>query len=505
MKKVVHIIAILVISGCASPSIDDPCLAQHDPSRMAQIQVFLQRDNAIWLHQDPTLVSDKLCKMAGEIDLCTEYVSDRSFIELGKRDDPYAFMRGTVGLFMSDIARPGRRRLETSLIRSPDAAQILLVGDPHPENLGTVFRTPLAVTDEDVSELELTLAWFDFDAAAFGAYTTDLRRAANGLMAYVQGVESCTEGCRADLVSAMAQTYARTIHDLAEERTPLQPQFGQLFGSLFSEALDEGRRRKKLFKCTQRIADGSRRLRIGDDKCDGLVLLNPREEAESKALIRAYRETRETPIRVLDVARRLGQGVSSLAATRYIILFDMGASGSDDDALLNVRMVVEPPSSPAIASNRGAHFRGNTERIREATRRLWSREQNDPNFASMTVGNRVFKAHSWTSYFQDLNREKMLKAIRMNEAGVDDLIQLAHWVGFELAGAHARGPLAKGGQSLDAIALDLAGYESNLENELLAIHGTDYAQLVSDHRAFQCLLTTQGLMAGMDRVAMDPN
>ena len=136
---------------------------------------------------------------------------------------------------------------------------------------------------------------------------------------------------------------------------------------------------------------------------------------------------------------------------------------------------------------------------------MWSREQNDPNFASMTVGNRVFKAHSWTSYFQDLDREKMLRAIRRNEADVDDLLQLAHWVGFELAGAHARGVLAKGGRSLDAIAVDLAGHESNLENELLSTYGVDYARLISDHRAFQCLLTTQGLLAGMDRVAQDLN
>ena len=158
---------------------------------------------------------------------------------------------------------------------------------------------------------------------------------------------------------------------------------------------------------------------------------------------------------------------------------------------------------PTLPSARGVNFRGNRDRIRTATQRLWSREQNDPYFASLSRGNRVFKVHTWTSFFQDVDRVKTHKSLRRQLAGREDLEFLAQWIGLQLADAHARGGIASGGESTGVIAQDLRGRSDRLVSELVEMNRQDRRQLISDHTSFQCLLSSKGTLAGLDQIAPD--
>src|SRR5262249_21135543 len=71
-----------------------------------------------------------------------------------------------------------------------------LVGDPHPENLGT-FRTP---------DGTMVVDWDDFDAAGYGPFQGDLRRLAAGRI-----VATSNQDC----ALAAAQGYAAQIAGLA--------------------------------------------------------------------------------------------------------------------------------------------------------------------------------------------------------------------------------------------------------------------------------------------------
>ena len=90
-----------------------------------------------------------------------------------------------------------------------------------------------------------------------------------------------------------------------------------------------------------------------------------------------------------------------------------------------------------------------------------------------------------------------------NPADREDLEFLAQWIGLQLADAHARGGISSGGESIGVIAEDLQGRRDRLVFELVEMNRQDRRQLLSDHRSFQCLLSSKGTLAGLDQVAPD--
>jgi uncharacterized protein (DUF2252 family) len=82
-------------------------------------------------------------------------------------DDVYAFMRGSLGQFRRDLEAPVGFDTRTRYLTA-EASTVQIVGDPHIENIGT-FR---------LENASLAVEFNDFDAAAYGAYHTDVWRLA---------------------------------------------------------------------------------------------------------------------------------------------------------------------------------------------------------------------------------------------------------------------------------------------------------------------------------------
>ena len=134
----------LILLGCSGASSDVD-------GRDAVLIEWLQRDNALWLGRDPALLTGKYDRMA---------------------ESPYDFMRGTAGLFHEDLRRlsldPVERGADLGLVATPDAASVLILGDPHPENLSTFYADDAPGPIVGEASPELTVAWADLDAAGHG-------------------------------------------------------------------------------------------------------------------------------------------------------------------------------------------------------------------------------------------------------------------------------------------------------------------------------------------------
>lgn len=172
-----------ILLGC-----DDPGALS---ARAAWIQERLTADNAFWLTRSPARVEDKYARMEA---------------------DPYDWMRGSLSLFLADALRPDPERAATAFLDEPESASVLLVGDPHVENLGTCLGGEEGDAGTIPAAAPLLLEWVDLDAAAFGPWTLDTRRAALAIALVADPDGECPE-CADDAVAAFASAYADEIAD----------------------------------------------------------------------------------------------------------------------------------------------------------------------------------------------------------------------------------------------------------------------------------------------------
>ena len=123
------------------------CRQEPLPSRAAWIQKELILENRAWIAREPEWVAAKFKKMV---------------------DDPYDFMRGSTRLFYLDLISSNGAQSDTRFLSSTGASSIMMIGDPHPENFGTLPGSRMS--DGPV------WGFNDLDAANFGPYTLDIRR-----------------------------------------------------------------------------------------------------------------------------------------------------------------------------------------------------------------------------------------------------------------------------------------------------------------------------------------
>ncbi len=161
-------LAFLPLLACVSDVPDD--------ARTAWVRDVLTRDNAPWLSRDPDLLAAKYARMA---------------------EDPYDFMRGSLSVFLADASAPHAGRSRTTFLDAPEAAAVLVAGDPHPENVSTMLPGGDATRP---AVLELV----DLDGAAFGPWTVDVRRGALGLLVRYDhfDADSKADGGATDMVIA---------------------------------------------------------------------------------------------------------------------------------------------------------------------------------------------------------------------------------------------------------------------------------------------------------------
>ena len=227
------------------------CAEVGDDARAAFVQDVLVDDNRIWLYRDAAGVADKFEVMA----------SDR-----------YDFMRGSAALHFAELARPTYSGPVTRFLNLPEATEVLLFGDPHPEN-ATVCRAAASPT-EPVPPL--TVEFVDLDAAGYGPWTLDLRRLALGMSVLLAELPGCDLDCRQAAMRALARGYAVGLESggpvgVAVADAGSADGWGAWFRELFEESLAEGAAQATVNKYAPANPDGARSMWLGDES--GLVTL----------------------------------------------------------------------------------------------------------------------------------------------------------------------------------------------------------------------------------------
>jgi hypothetical protein len=469
MKRTKSISNLMLLGafGCAEVA-PDP--------RAAFVQDVLVDDNRIWLHRDAAGVVEKFEVMS---------------------QDRYDFMRGSAALHFADIARRNGSGPTSRFLHLPDATEILLFGDPHPEN-ATVCRADPSATEP---EPPLTVEFIDLDAAGYGPWTLDVRRLALGMLVLMDEVPGCDENCQQDALHALARGYVDGLDPdaavgVSAADASQADGWGLWFRDLFEESLEEGAEQKKVNKYAPEDAYGERALLLHPST--GLVPMTIDEERILDAL--TARMPLPVDFRLLGAARRLGSGVSSLVALRFVVLWDAGSDEAADDALLQMREVIDAPAFPGRPNPAMGVFPNNHVRVAAAARQLWSRPDADPRHTATQVDGLSWKTVSWTSHFQDVDHIKVIG--EWEEGGIDasDLSDLARDLARVLGASHARTRTLSGRSARAVIEADLeaGGGLDALEAEVWLVARADLGRLDGDFEIFGNLLRTEGPLLGAE-------
>ncbi len=461
------LLALLVWGGVAAG-----CAPGEDAARRMWLQSTLVDDNRDLLARDPDAVGGKFAKMG---------------------TDAYTFLRGTAGQFVRDAQEPGPGYAATAY-GSADTSSVWLVGDPHPENLGT-FR---AGSGEVVFELN------DFDAARYGPYTWDLRRLATGFVIFARTTGAPDVTLDERLARAVAAGYRAGLGD--EDRgapVSLARGAGALADDALVRALADGRLHEELERWT-RLDEGGRRFVLagaGEDQATlrGLVAATSDEDHAARALFEAYRASAAVdPGPVRDVARRRGAGVSSYALLRFYVLTEGPTASPDDDLVFDLKEARDPMRVQGLVQVPSRRFVDNATRIVDAQRAMQSP---DADRAAGAVGDASasFVVHAVSGYQQGIDQDRVAEGRDDATWTDEDLVYLAQTAGRLLARAHVQGGLLhEGNEGVDAAAAlqDAAGEGGGLDDETVTF-ALGYAdQVEDDHGRFLSLLEERGPLLG---------
>ena len=449
------VLGVLMLSACTSDTI---------PARAAWIQQELVAENELWIQRNPDWVAAKFLKMV---------------------EDPYDHMRGTTRLFYRDILTRGEDRAQTRFALTRAAATVMIVGDPHPENFGTLPGT---------RETRGTLWGFnDLDGSNYGPYILDVRRMALGIVQLASSMSGCDALCLASLAERTATGYILELERLATGLPP-SPLTSALHQAVEDEALEEGQEQKRFNKYIETTDSGQLRITRfdGEDFSEKTHAdLSAEESAQLHRLIEQLNQNLGKPLTVIDGIRRYGSGVNSLPAVRFIAL----VKADDEPFMLEVREVRDPvPSTTDF--NTQPLFGSNIDRLRIFAEHFWS-PRADPHFYGLSDGPMHFRTRTYNSWAQGFDHEKVIEAWEDDEFDFTDLNEFAEVFGRSLAQAHASGQTADGEQALNVILADLQdGGPVEFLHEIVRHSGTDFRQLNADRETLAWLIDNYGPILG---------
>ncbi|TNF35327.1 MAG: DUF2252 domain-containing protein, partial [Deltaproteobacteria bacterium] len=427
--------ALLLLTSVAA-ACDTP-----DDARASWLQSTLVADNLPFALRSPDLVAGKFAKMAAS---------------------RYAYVRGTAAQFARDLAEPGGVAHYGTRHASGPAARVLLVGDPHPENLGT-FR---------LGDGRLVIDFNDFDAARYGPFHHDVwRLAVTFRLACEEAFPGAGDGCD-DVAEAAAEGYVRTIRARAAGlpsvlRAAEPATLGVLAEDLLRRAARDGDAREDLAALTDAAADAPALVRGVLEASDvpgvidtELVSLDAEETALVDAILRRYPESLLAPpppgeLRVKDAVRRLGAGVASYPLWRFYVLVEGPTDAPEDDVVLEIKEVWDPLRLGALRTVPPTPFSDNGARVVVAQRLLQGPVALDPRLGWASLGQHAFRVRDRTPYQKGFSMGRLAKLVDREDADRADLVDLARLAGEVLADDHARAPLLDGGVAAPAIAAAL--------------------------------------------------
>lgn len=439
----------LLLLGCTTSDMD----------RQSHMMAVLTEANASYLERDPVRVADKFEVMA---------------------DDPFDFMRGSAPWYWQDMAE--RQAMETHFLKVEGSTQVLLVGDLHPENVGTCLPGEEPWAEQRDSDAALTLEAVDLDGVGLGPWILDLRRAALGMALLVEPMQGCEDDCLVDMIGTFSLAYAEELNVRAQGNpgwdSILSAENGTVLADLMTKARMEGVEGQRIDDWTTGFSV-HRRLKLDDDlnkHGQGMLALSTDEEKQLDRLLENYPKPKG--FRVLDRARHYGTGVASLPAIRYTILWDLGEDSPDDDFLMEFREVRPPPALPHTSLQPLVAFEDLSTQIIQSAAILWSRPDADVRYTAVVDGDMTFKAFNVGSWFQHLDHTEMQEAWEEGQLTEKDLLKLSASLGRLLAAAHSRG------QSGAVIAQDLGADTEILQLELETWAIADRDRSLDDYDLF---------------------
>jgi uncharacterized protein (DUF2252 family) len=442
------------------------CADAGDDVRHAWVVGRLADDNRIHALRDPALVAGKLRRMQG---------------------GTHAWFRGTAPLYWRDLTEPGAWAWPTAFGDGP-SARVLVLGDPHVENLGT-FRAP---------DGEAVVDWNDFDGAGYGPYWGDVRRLAVAMV--IAGGDRLADPVAATTVAAaVARGYSEEIDTLAGggEMRVVSTGTSLLFDDLIADATEDGDAGLLLARYTRIDGLLQRHMVFGDVKpvLDGGIyddtIVDPGSDgALVPLLVARWRATLagdwpDAAFAVKAFGRRLGAGVASYAMLRLYVVLEGPTAELGDDWLVELKETGDGVRVAGLADY-GAGFTSAGERVVHAQRAAGARPDADELLGWADLPPRSFRVRHRTGYQKGLDLEDLLDSLRDGVGGVNDLATFAGIAGAMLARAHARAPTADGAAADLVIARVLSDRDA-FAAETAAFATAYAAQVVADWTAAQGL------------------
>jgi hypothetical protein len=422
-------LAVVLAAVALSASLGACSAMRTQPSRRQWLQQQLLQQHAGELARDPRAVAEKLQRMART---------------------SFSYFRGSAGLLPREPTR----------FATPETAAVALVGDPHPENIGT-FRSPRG---------ERAVDWNDFDLAGPGSYVDDLRRLALGLW-LVGDMADIARKQRARLVEEVLDGYQLEIRRLARAEPPVALRVETAFGGDLEPLLAR--------------AD----TLDGDDDAGhpGGRVSDQQRAALAQALL-DYRASLLAPAAVapgalaIKQAARVNAGIASYALARYRVRVEGPGPGDGDDWTLELKEL--PGGRPAAPLVR-------------LQRQLQEAPDLDPLLGWTRFEGREMRVRQLGPDHRRVSADRIVQAVKSPRWGKKDLRLLAHDSGRLLARAHARAPRqdAGGQPGLAAIAAAL-GDGRGLSYETVAVTARAAATVEHDLDDLRALLAQHGPLLG---------
>lgn len=466
-----RLVACALVS-LAAAGVGGACAADVD-AREALVANTLARADQALIRARPTLMAGKYARMAS---------------------GPYAYYRGSMAVWARDWSDAS-----TGLSASGWALDLPLVGgvgDPHPENFGTLQDA------EGTVALEVT----DLDGADAVPVLWDLRRLCVGLVLFARlgNVESdaARAAASAEAASVVAEAAGAWWDAMqAPERVRVtQGGNSALLVDLFRRARRDQASRAELPELTQ-VVDGQRRMRRGVlDPAEPWVEHRDVPGWARAAVEDALAEHRRTlvappdgfPGRVKDVVRFLGRGVSSFARLRLLVLTDGPTDALEDDLLLEVKELTDTAFShgPLPREVAGAL----DQRILWARGAVWSAPAADDHWGTSRLLGLPVQVRSERESHKGVN----LSRVEGREGTVASLRSLGAVLGKLLALAHQGRAAASLPAANQAVAQRLVGAREAFVVEQVAVATVQADRVVADHGHLVRALERLGPTLGVD-------
>lgn len=368
------------------------------------------------LQRDPAAVAEKLRRMAR---------------------GHFAFFRGSIGLYPPEASRF-------------DGARGAILGDPHPENVGTFPRAGEVVVDFN-----------DFDQAGYGPFVADLRRLALGL-AIAADTADVARKQRLRVVDAAVDGYLAEIAALARGEPAVALRGDSAFGGGLADLLEE--------------EDGAP-ARAADRAPAADV-------AAIAAALRAARESLRDPARFAPAYFAVKQatsargGIASLFLARWRVRVEGAGPGDGDD------VVVELKETP-----------GDAARLVRLQRELQERPDQDPLLGHTRLAGQAFRLRSYGPPWRSVSVDRLARAVKGPDWGKKDLRGLGRELGRLLARAHAHARGEDGQPGLTALRA-LAAEGAALKAETAAVTARASARIDADVDRLRALLAERGPTLG---------